>query len=117
MASTQKSSYYYKSPVRKAKIEKETEVLDKSVGKKSRKVSKSPTVSSQATNHGMPQSILSYVKLIDELKAVCNTIDENTVEINHLVELFNKREATLKTDEAKEEAKRLREVYGIPEEM
>lgn len=117
MASTQKTSYYYKSPVRKVKLEKESDALDKSGGKKSRKVSKSPTVSSQPTNHGMPQSILSYIKLMDELKAVCTTIDESTVEINHLVELFNKREASLKTSEAKEEAKRLREVYSIPEEM
>jgi hypothetical protein len=117
MASHPKTPYYYKSPVRKSKQDKDTEAADKSGTKNTRRVSKSPTVSSQATGHGMPQSILAYVKLMDELKVVCNTIDESTVEINHLVELFNKREATLKTDEAKDEAKRLREVYSIPEEI
>lgn len=117
MATNLKTSYYYKSPVRKQKQEKEAEQTDKGQIMKGRKASKSPTPGTQASSHGMPQSILTYVKLMDELKGICGTIDESAVEIDHLVDLFNKREKTLKTEEGKEEAIRLREAYSIPEAL
>lgn len=117
MASNPKTPYYYKSPVRKMKAEKENEPLDRSVGKKTRKASKSPTVAGQTSASGTPQPILAYMKLMDELKTICNAIDDSTVEITHLVELFNKREATLKTSDAKDEARRLREEFSIPDEI
>ena len=117
MASNLKKSYYYKSPVRKQKLEKENNPLENSQVGKARKASKSPNVSIKPQSHGMPQSILSYIKLMEELKVICGTIDESTIEIEHCVELFNKREGSLKTEEAKSKAKLLRETFNIPEEL
>lgn len=113
MSSRTQTPYYYKSPARRQDKEKASEKITKTPGN-SKGRSKSPSAAGGLPKHGMSQSVLGYLKLMDELKGICTSIDETTVELKHLVDIFNQREAALTSEEQREEAKSIRETYGVP---
>ena len=117
MSSNNSTPYYYKSPARRQGKDIDTHLIDKGIIKKPRTSSKSPTINQQTAKQGESPSIMAYVKLIEELKGISTAIDEAAIEITYLVEVFNKKDKSLKTEDQKIKADKLREKYGIPHEI
>ena len=77
-----------------------------------RPVSKSPV---QGTaRHGVSANISQYLKLLEELKQLAASMDEASVELNHLSLTFNKRCRLLRDPNLTEQAEELRQNVGIP---